>query len=202
MTFRGLEVTLVLCILLRRACNSLLENGDNVIDGLVNQHITLPCYFIVADNWKDNEIQVLWFRNFSDKLVDCTVTEGKTPRCQVPPNLSRIQFSGKSFDNVSLDIYNLQKSDEGQYQCWIMLKDAYRRQDTMLRVHSNRIPDREASSVEEPLRWHLLAIMPYWNTFLISGWSIALFLAGIILAQKFRRRKKIYNHFTRHKQVI
>ncbi|XP_040211814.1 uncharacterized protein LOC120942922 isoform X2 [Rana temporaria] len=184
------DLLLVLCLLLRKACGDFVAEDLHVVDGLINQYITLPCSFPIPDNWKGQDIHITWYKNFTDKLLDCMVRDGKTPVCQKYPDSSRIQLSWKFLGNADLDIYRFQESDEGPYQCWVIFDDAYQRQDTLLRFHGDLAGRRDASLFDGFVGWHSILVVSTWNVLLLSGWPFSLLLAWIFLSQRCHNRRK------------
>ncbi|KAM5152270.1 uncharacterized protein ACMZJ9_010472 isoform 1-T1 [Mantella aurantiaca] len=190
MTFRVRDLSLVLCLLLRRVLSDFVVEDLQSVDGLINQHVTLPCSIILPDNWRDHEIHIIWYRNFSDKLLDCSVSDGMMPACQEPPDSSRVQLSWKFLGNADLDISSLQESDEGHYQCWIIFEDAYQRRDTYLQVHNVTSTTWEASPHQQFVGWQSMVMVSTCNVLLLSAWSFAFLFAGILLSQRCHNHRK------------
>lgn len=184
-------VALILCLLLRNSRSQVAVEEAHKVDGAINHSVTLPCSITRSSNWKDDKLQVMWFKNFTEKLWDCAVEEKKTPDCRSSPNASRTRISWKSFGNADLEIRALQESDAGRYQCWILLSDAYRRRDLLLRVHgvhNNPVPGKDSNGQ----RLGLAVTASSWTIFLLSGWPVAIFLAGMIWTPRFCIRKRKY----------
>ncbi|XP_040291874.1 uncharacterized protein LOC121003957 isoform X2 [Bufo bufo] len=137
---RGQALTLALCLLLRNVCSQFVVDDVYAVDGVAKGSVTLPCSLTAPSNWKDHELKIIWFKNLTEKLWDCVVKREKSPDCRSSPNSSRSRISWGVFGNADLEISALQESDAGPYQCWILLSDAYRRRDLLLRVHGNHNP--------------------------------------------------------------
>ncbi|XP_077350336.1 uncharacterized protein LOC144000398 isoform X2 [Lithobates pipiens] len=171
-------------------CSDFVAEDLHVVNGLINQHITLPCTFITPDNWKGQDIHITWYKNLTDKLLDCMAREGMTPVCQKYTDSSRIQLSWKFLGNADLDIYRFQESDEGSYQCWVIFDDAYQRQDTLLRFHSDIAGRQDASLFQGFAGWHSILVGSTWNVLLLSGWPFALLLGWVLYSQRCHNQRK------------
>ncbi|KAM3916538.1 uncharacterized protein RB166_015776 [Leptodactylus fuscus] len=184
-------LVLVLCLLLRIVHNHLAMDDTFTVDGAVDHNATLPCSITITSNWKDEQLQVIWFKNFTEKLWDCVVKIKKAPHCQMSPNSSRTQIS-RTFGKADLEISALQESDAGEYQCWIILSDAYYRRDILLRVHG--VHSNGQGKNTSRWWWRLMGTVSSWTIFLLSGWPVAIFLAGLLLTKGlgFLKRKRKY----------
>ncbi|XP_075037520.1 uncharacterized protein LOC142098581 [Mixophyes fleayi] len=185
----------LLCLFLGKVYSYFPDDDKHTVDGTVSHNVTLPCSFTIPDNWRDSDIEIMWFQNFKDKLLNCTVREGRSPICWKVTNSFRTHISWDIFGNADLQISNLQESDSGPYQCWIILPDAYRRQDTFLRVNGVRSndPGKNVSPLHGFGQWNALVDLTSWNTFLMSSWLLPIFLVIVVLAQKsfnnYRKRR-------------
>ncbi|XP_044154995.1 uncharacterized protein LOC122941652 isoform X2 [Bufo gargarizans] len=128
---------LVLFLLFRNVCGQFVVDNVYIVDGVAKGSMTLPCSLTAPSNWKDHKLKIIWFKNFTEKLWDCVVKREKPPNCRSSPNSSRTRISWEVFGNADLEISVLQESDAGPYQCWILLSDAYRRRDLLLRVNDS-----------------------------------------------------------------
>ncbi|KAM4632324.1 uncharacterized protein O3C94_018832 isoform 1-T2 [Discoglossus pictus] len=185
MLLRGPQLALVLCLMIRRVICHFFDNNEDAVSGILNKPVILKCFYLSADNRIDKDVQVLWFKNFTTKVLDCMVMEGKKPTCQ---NLSfprRTRLSGKALDgDASLELSRFQESDVGSYQCWVIFSDSYHRQDIMLKkqdAFSDALFE-ESHSEEHLVGWNNTMTHHF---LLMSGWFIALLLAGIIITNKY-----------------
>ncbi|CAJ0952495.1 unnamed protein product [Ranitomeya imitator] len=110
-------------------------DDEHTVEGVVGHSAVLPCSVTIPTNHKEDHLHILWFKNFTEKLWDCAVQNKRGPDCLPTPQSPRTHISWKFFGSADLEISALQESDSGQYQCWIILEDTYRRTDLVLRVH-------------------------------------------------------------------
>ncbi|KAM4023769.1 uncharacterized protein ACNLHF_024709 [Anomaloglossus baeobatrachus] len=178
-TSRRRAPALVLCLLLRNVFGQFAEHEARTVDGAVNHSAILPCSLSIPSNQRGNQLHILWFKNFTERLWDCMVRSEEGPDCRTTPHAPRTRISWKFFGNADLEISALQDSDAGHYQCWIILEDAYRRRDVLLRVHGLRReePGPDTGGPGRGETW-----FP-WTILLLTGWPLAIFLAGLFLAR-------------------
>ncbi|KAG9470401.1 hypothetical protein GDO78_017906 [Eleutherodactylus coqui] len=68
--------TLLLCLLLRNVQSQFAVANEYTVDGTADQSATLPCKLTIPSNWKDDELHVMWFKNFTEKLWDWLRSHG------------------------------------------------------------------------------------------------------------------------------
>ncbi|KAE8578341.1 hypothetical protein XENTR_v10023478 [Xenopus tropicalis] len=196
MEIRGCQINFILCLILRKVFSQVSGLNDETINAHVNQQVTLNCSLLTAEDWKQNKVQVMWYKNFTEKILDCKVDKGKTTNCQKLSSSSTAQLSPKIFDgNAALEFSNVQESDGGTYQCWVIFPQFYNKRYIALHVQGDV---KETSAVGASSGMELkdtLGTSSSWDIMLMSGWLIALILAGVIFLQRhFMRNKRLrYN---------
>ncbi|KAE8578353.1 hypothetical protein XENTR_v10023478 [Xenopus tropicalis] len=135
MEIRGCQINFILCLILRKVFSQVSGLNDETINAHVNQQVTLNCSLLTAEDWKQNKVQVMWYKNFTEKILDCKVDKGKTTNCQKLSSSSTAQLSPKIFDgNAALEFSNVQESDGGTYQCWVIFPQFYNKRYIALHV--------------------------------------------------------------------
>ncbi|XP_073502176.1 uncharacterized protein [Phyllobates terribilis] len=195
---RRQALVLIQCLLLTNVFGQFAVDDAHTVDGVVGHSAILPCSVTITSNQKVDQLQILWFKNFTEKLWDCTVQSETGPACRTTPQAPRTtarslrtHISWKLFGIADLEISALQESDAGQYQCWIILEDTYRRRDVLLRVHG-----LQSEGPWKDLGAQRLGLGKTWSprtVVLLAGWPLAIFLAGLFLTRSLclsMRKKK------------
>ncbi|OCT61906.1 uncharacterized protein LOC108703276 [Xenopus laevis] len=198
MEIRGCQIIFILCLIFRKVFSQVSELNDETLSAHINQQVTLNCSLLTAEDWKQNKVQVIWFKDFTEKLLDCVVDKGNSTNCQYGSRLSRAQLSAKIMDgNAALEFSNVRESDGGTYQCWVIFPQFYNKKYIALQIQGE---EKEASAVGESSGMKTMDTLQTnssWKIMLISGWFIALVLAGVILLQRYciRNKRLRYNTF-------
>ncbi|XP_018092260.1 uncharacterized protein LOC108701747 isoform X1 [Xenopus laevis] len=171
--------------------SQVFDLNDETFIAHINQQVTLNCSVLTAEDWKQNKVQVIWFKNFTEKILDCVVDKGKTTKCQYGSGSSRAQLSTKIMEgNAALEFTNVQESDGGTYQCWVIFPQFYKKKYIELHIQGEV---KDASAVGESTGMRFTDTMETnssWDVMLKSGWFIAFVLAGAIILQRYRMRNK------------
>ncbi|XP_063309339.1 CD276 antigen-like [Pelobates fuscus] len=182
MTATCTQLQLLLCFFVRLAVSQ--GTQAEVVHALLDQPVTLKCSFHVPVNWNLSEIHIMWFRNFTDKLLDCKVGKSEQQICENSSHYSRTSLASNPFyGNAALKILKLQESDVGMYQCWVIFPEAYVRINMELRLQ-----DKEPS--KEINVWVKLYTQISRNFIMLSGWLIALLLILKVLSRRCRSKGK------------
>ncbi|XP_075421310.1 natural cytotoxicity triggering receptor 3 ligand 1-like [Ascaphus truei] len=194
MAFRGHQLPLVLCLIIMKVCSHVSEERGETVIGELHDRVTLHCPYLSPDDWDGREARVLWFRNLTEKILDCPVKEGERLTCEKNAYSHRTRLSPAALcGDASLEISHLQGSDAGAYQCWVILSQTYHRGNLVLRVQGvmKDVIKMDESSPHEMSTWNMLETkLPVKVlAILMSGWLIALLLVGILVSQRFFLRE-------------
>ncbi|XP_077129827.1 uncharacterized protein LOC143785052 [Ranitomeya variabilis] len=172
---------LIMYLLLQNVFGQFAVHDGHTVEGVVGHSAVLPCSVTIPTNQKEDRLHILWFKNFTEKLWDCVVQRKRDPDCRPTPQSPRTHISWKFFGSADVEISALQESDSGPYQCWIILKDTYRRRDVLLRVLGlqSEGPRKDTSA----LRLGLGEMWSPRSVVLLAGWPLAIFLAVLFLAR-------------------
>ncbi|KAG8433512.1 hypothetical protein GDO86_017702 [Hymenochirus boettgeri] len=188
MVTRGCPVTFLLFLITTNVLCQFVEQNSETVTGVLHQQVSLDCSFQMPKDTEFTDMQVIWFKNFTDKLIDCK-GEAKTPVCQYIWSSSKVHISPGAFNgDATITISDLQESDSGQYQCWVIFPPFYYKKYMALHVPGE---EKEVEKMEGPpgMRYEY-SYYSKWDVILIGGWFISVLLTGFILIQKLFIKEK------------